>query len=131
MNSFTLHIRDNSQWRVFERFDDRDSAISIASRLRNSEDYTGIKVLEEGRDLSTLEKKKSVIFAWTTKTKEESVNKNTDDYMERRKQSRLQKEKREKIRKMAQRKRIMKASILAIVICGFFVGVATLSILKS
>lgn len=130
MNTFTLHIRDDVHWRVLERFDDRESAIFMARQARNSQEYSGIKVLEDGLDQSTMERKKRAIFVWTTRTKEELADDNATDYMARIKQSRLWKEEQEKIRKRMLKERIKNASISALKICGFLGGIAILYILK-
>lgn len=131
MNIYTLHIRENSRWYVFDRFGDRDSAMVIASRLRNSGEYSGVKILEGVVDQSTFKSKDNIVYAWTTKSKDDEVNENTKYYMERIKNSRVEKEKKNKIKRRERRKRIKEVFTKAAIVCVFLAGVYALYLLKN
>ena len=131
MNAYTMHILDGRRWRQFERFSDRDSAMVVASRIRNTGEYTGVKIIETVMDRATRKAKQNIVYAWTTKSKEMESYEVSNDYIERVKNSRIERQKREERAKQARKKRIRDACITGLIICVFLAGVYALYLLKN
>ena len=131
MNAFTMHILDGRRWRQFERFADRDSAMVVASRIRNTGEYAGVKIIETVMDRATRKAKQNIVYAWTTKSKEMESHEISNDYINRVKKTRIEKAKREERKRRARKKRIRDACITGLIVCVFLGGVYALYLLKN
>ena len=103
----------------------------VASRIRNTGEYSGVKILETVVDQATRKAKHNIVYAWTTKSKEMESYEISNDYIERVKNSRVAKAKQEEFKRKARNKRIRDACITGLVICVFLVGVYALYLLKN
>lgn len=131
MNAYTMHILDGRRWRQFERFADRDSAMVVASRIRNTGEYTGVKIIETVVDRATRKAKQNIVYAWTTKSKEMESYEVSNDYIGRVKNTRIEKAKKEERKRRARNKRIRDSCVTGLVVCVFLAGVYTLYLLKN
>lgn len=103
----------------------------VASRIRNTGEYSGVKIMESYVDQVTRKAKHNIVYAWTTKSKEMESFEKSNDYIERVKNTRVEKAKKEEFQRRARNKRIRDACITGLIVCVFLAGVYALYLLKN
>ncbi len=131
MPPFMLQVRDDTNWRVLDEFQERNAALAKAEQVKSSSSCTGIKVLEEVIDANTLGTRQKVVFAWTTKTHNEKQHEVVDSYMGRRKVARTAKERQEDLERALRRARFRNFALATVLFVGFAIAAAGLVYLKT
>lgn len=131
MPPFMLQVRDDTNWRVLDEFQERNAALARAEQVKSSSSCTGIKVLEKVIDADTMGTRQKVVFAWTTKTHSDQKQEDVENYMGRRKVARTEKERREDLERELKRARLRNFALATALFVGFALAAAGLVYLKT